>query len=246
MKKFYTEDVTTEKKYRELSRLGKVLGVPIPECFLEMEIVLPNGKVLHRHKQRSHSWNRNAYNMVACVMLCLDADDAVYGAGNLNFKNTSNTIRSGAAPMINGQGKSGGNLASSETICYMAPSATHSYGIQVGTGNSDEDFEGCSLETLIANGTGAGQMSYGEMQPHVMAYDAGTLTLSCTLRRYINNNSSGSIFVGEVALTSRTVDLTYNSLSNVMLCRDKLNPVLEIPGAGQLKVTYTIALVHPA
>ena len=53
-----------ERKYRQLKKLGQELRIPIPEAFWELEVRDKDGKVIQRHKQRSHSWVRNAYNFL--------------------------------------------------------------------------------------------------------------------------------------------------------------------------------------
>ena len=57
-------DLKEEQQYEELRRLAQKLHIPIPEVFLELEVRDKDGRVIQRHRQRSHSWVRNAYNLM--------------------------------------------------------------------------------------------------------------------------------------------------------------------------------------
>jgi hypothetical protein len=92
MKCKYIESVESEKEYQELSKLGKKLGIPVPETFLEMKVTMPNGKVINHFKQRSHSWNRNAYNFFFGLMASRSQSDNSYGAGKLSFKDNTGAL----------------------------------------------------------------------------------------------------------------------------------------------------------
>jgi hypothetical protein len=85
----YIETRSTERKFKQLRELGQKLGIPIFESFIEFEVTMPNGEVIHHHKQRSHSWVRNAYNLMMSQLGGINFDDAAFGAGFINFKETS-------------------------------------------------------------------------------------------------------------------------------------------------------------
>jgi len=187
-------DLKEEQKYEQLRKLAQELHIPIPEVFLELEVTDKNGKVIQKHKQRSHSWTRNAYNLLFSELAGKDANDTIFGAGKLNIKDTDGITQAGNMPIeltynqsVDGTGNG-----------YRALAGDNSYGIVVGSGTNVESFEDYALQTLIANGTGAGQLSYILSEPHSMSYAA--LVLSNTLVRYFNNNSGGSISVNEVGL----------------------------------------------
>ena len=230
-------DLKEEQQYRELKRLAQKLHIPIPEAFLTLEVFDKNGKLIQRHRQRSHSWVRNAYNIMFTQLAGKDGNDDTFGAGKLNAKDTGGVLRYGTAPI----GFYTRSTVDSLTG-YRAPAANDTRGILVGSGTNAESFEDYVLQTQIAEGTGAGQLSHIESEAHSVAYADTTLTN--TLIRYFNNNSGGNVDVNEVAL-SAYADAGGNPYTWIT-ARDKLASTVTVPNTGQLKVTYTIQLTYPA
>jgi hypothetical protein len=228
-----------ERKYRKLQRLGQELKIPTFEAFLELEVRDGNSKVIHYHKQRSHSWVRNAYNQLFCQLAAKDPSDVTFGPGKLSGKQTNGTVR--GVPYPFGYGEN--NSVDGTTCGLRAPAAIDTKGIMVGSGTNAETFEDFALQTQIANGTGAGQLSYIASEPHLVTYDAGTKVLGDTLIRYFNNNSGGNVNVNEVGIVAY---LTGQFSQNYMMSRDKLAATITVPNTGQLRVTYTIQLTYPA
>jgi len=242
----------TEEKYRELGKLGKQLGIPIFEAFLKLEVFDKDGKLIHKHKQRSHSWVRNAYNHLFCQLAGKNADDSTFGAGLLSIKETGGVIKYSSSFAYGGFSEtSSSDDAHAEDASktgYRATADNDEAGILIGTGTDAESFEGFALQTKIVTGTSAGQMSYIQSEAHAITYTAGTKVLKNDLIRYFNNNSGGSIGVNEVALVGRVrggVGGTY-TYSNVLQARDLLGATVTVADTGQLKVTYTISLTYPA
>jgi hypothetical protein len=231
-----------EALYDQLKRLGRELHIPTLEAFWELEVRDQNGEVVQRLKQRSHSWVRNAYNLIFATLAGKDLDDNTFGPGKLSLKDTGNVVRYGDA----------------NTCCYLHQSSdaagwgyrglagSHAYGILVGKGTNPEDFESYYLHTLVANGTGVGQLSYVQGEPHSITWIAGTLTLKNDLVRYFNNNSGGDVDVTEVAIVAHEYKPTSSTDTYYMMARDLLVSTVTVPDTGQLKVTYTIQLTYPA
>ena len=228
-----------ERKYQQLRRLGQELKIPTFEAFLELEVRNRSGQIMHHHRQRSHSWVRNAYNHLFCQMAAKDANDATFGAGKLSGKQTNGTVRGIGYPF--GYGES--NSVDGTSYGLRAAAGIDTKGIQIGSGTNAETFEDYALQTQIANGTGAGQMSYIASEVHSIAYDAGTKVLRNTLIRYFNNNSGGNVNVNEVGIVAY---LQGQFSQNYMMSRDKLPATITVPNTGQLRVTYTIQLTYPA
>jgi hypothetical protein len=231
-----------EALYDQLKRLGRKLHIPTPEAFWEIEVRDQNGEVVHCLKQRSHSWVRNAYNLIFTTLAGKDLDDGTFGPGKLNLKDTSNVVRYGEA----------------NTCCYIHQSSdaagwgyrglagSHAFGILVGNGINPEDFESYYLHTVIANGTGVGQLSYVQGEPNSLTWIAGTLTLKNEIVRYFNNNSGADVDVTEVALVRHEYRPKSSVDTYYMMARDLLDSTVTVPDTGQLKVTYTIQLTYPA
>jgi hypothetical protein len=233
-----------ELRYTQLRKLGQELHIPIPEAFWELEIFDREGKLIHRHRQRSHSWVRNAYNLLFCQLAGKDANYGTYGAGNLNGKETDGNLRYGAAPLTivtNAMYSVDGT-----DYGYRAPAGDDTRGIMVGSGVAAESFEDYALQTKIANGTGAGQISYIQSEAHAITYDAANKILKNSLIRYFNNNSGGNVSVNEVGMAWYTYRPATTYAARFLASRDKLATTVTVPNTGQLKVTYSIQLTYPA
>jgi len=237
--------INEELRYTQLRKLGQELHIPIPEAFWELEVFDEEGKLIHRHKQRSHSWVRNAYNLLFCQLASKDASNSTYGAGYLNGKETDGTLRYGAGALSIVRYHS--DSVDATDFGYRAPAGVDGKGIIVGSGTNAESFEDYALQTKIANGTGAGQLSYIQSEAHSITYDAANKILKNSLIRYFNNNSGGNVSVNEVGLVWQTYRPGSSSYAAYfMASRDKLATTVTVPNTGQLKVTYSIQLTYPA
>jgi hypothetical protein len=238
--KIYIEPPESERKYRRLTALGKELGVPVPQVFLEMEVKMPDGKVVHHHKQRSHSWIRNAYNVMFSALAGVDVLDNTYTAGKMSIKIPAGTIYGLANPVTQYQGNFSLLL---EGTGYRASAATITNGIVVGYDTTTaESFEDYTLINPILEGiTNDGHhLNFILSQPYVISWSAPTMSVA--LVRFMNNNSGGNVVVGEVGLIENGY---INTIKAWMMARDHLGAPVTIPNTGQLKVTYTIQLVYP-
>ncbi|MBA7537318.1 hypothetical protein ES705_29585 [subsurface metagenome] len=238
-------DLKEEQKYRRLMRLAQELHIPIPEAFIELEVFDKDGKLLQRHKQRSHSWTRNTYNVLFSYLTAKDLDDVTFEAGKLSIKNTAGVVKSGGGLGIIDSGQTGDNTPS--IIGYLSGGGNDNFGILVGSGTNAESFEDYALQTPIAEGAAGGELNHVQADAHVITWTGGTLTLKDELLRYYNNNSGGDVNVNEVALVFNGVEPGLMALNKYCLqSRDKLASTVTVPDTGQLKVTYTIQLVYPA
>ena len=229
-----------EARYEELRRLSQELHLPIPEAFWELEVRDGDGNVIQTLKQRSHSWVRNAYNMMFCQLAGKNGNNTTFGPGYLNVKDTGGTVRYATSPV----GQSAADIDGT-SYGYRGPAGNDTWGIQVGSGTNPESFEDYMLQTKIANGVGAGQLSYIEQDPHAISYNPGTRVLTNTMVRYFNNNSGGDVNVNEVGLVLNQPQ-GGQVYGKWMQSRDKLAATVTVPNTGQLKVTYTIQLAYPA
>lgn len=221
----------------------KRIAAPTIKAFWELEVRDKDGKVIYKHRQRSHSWVRNAYNLMFCQLAGKDADAGVgeFGAGYLSYKDTGGTIKRG-----NWTGAITLDATSADAVgnAYRAGAAIDDFGILVGSGTNAESFEDYALQTQIVDGTGSGELSHVEQEAPVDTYTAGTKTWKNELARYFNNNSGGVVTVNELALVDKSRAAAETPF--LLMARDKLASAVNIPDTGQLKVTYTIQLVYPA
>jgi len=244
-------DLKEERQYKRLKELGQKLGIPVPEAFLTLEVLDRDGKLIQRHRQRSHSWVRNAYNVIFCQLAGKDADDVAFGAGKLCQKDTTGILREGDYPAAIAAGTgSAPRLATSDGLSagasnsgYRVAASEDGWGIIVGSGINVESFEDYVLQTPIAEGAGPGQLSHAQSEDHSISYAA--LVMKNELVRYFNNNSGGNVSVNEVALVAGAGG-SIASTNKVLMSRDKLASTVTIPDTGQLRVTYTIQLTYPS
>ena len=234
-------DLEEEQRYEQLRKLGQELHIPIPEAFWELEVRDKHGRLIQRHRQRSHSWVRNAYNMMFSYLAMKDLDDTTFGAGKLSLKKTDGDVEYGDGPTcVNQQSTVDGT-----TSGYRAAGGVTNRGIIVGSGTTAESFEDYFLETMIDEGAGAGQLNYATSNPHVITWTPATKTLKNELVRYINNNSGGDVDVNEVGIAFNGTHVDSTTSARYMTSRDVLPTTVTVPDTGQLKVTYTIQLTYP-
>jgi len=226
-----------EQKYKRLKELAQELHLPIPEAFIELEVFDKDGKLIQRHRQRSHSWVRNAYNCLFVQLAGKGMTADGFGAGKISVKDTGGTVRDTDGWVIGISSFDVDALGE----CYREHAAHVAHGILVGSGVNAEDFEDYVLQTPIAEGTGAGELNHVASEEN--AYSYASLVGTNTLVRYFNNNSGGNVSVNEVCLACHGI---YGGTTlDFITSRDKLASTVTVPDTGQLKVTYTIQLVFP-
>jgi len=231
-----------ESQYEELKRLAKKLHVPVAEAFWEFEISNKKGEAVRRHKQRSRSWVRNAYNLMVCQSAAVASDSGV----GLAIEDTGGVMRSdGSTQPASGWSSSGsGNMRIyvGSSYGFYAQAGVDNMGIVVGTGSGAENFDDYALGSRISSGNGAGQLAYSAMDAPAVSTIGTTKQVVWT--RYFNNNSGAPVTVNEAGIyTKGTVE---GSTINYMLCRDPLPGGVTVPDTGQLKVTYTVQITYPA
>lgn len=220
-----------ESKFAQLRALGAELSVPVPEVFVTRKIENPGRETIIK-EGRSHTWVRNYYNLIFAasfgsftVSPTFSASGS-YGAGSLKLKDTgtseSTPITSSTLPYINSN---------------TSTSAIINGGIWIGRGDAAYSFENNALSAIIANGTGAGQMSYGAMAHQVPVYTSGTKEWTQAIKRVYNNNSAAAIGVKEIGL---------GGFGSILNARDVLGSTDTINVGGQYTVTYTVKLTFPA
>ncbi len=127
--------------------------------------------------------------------------------------------------------------ATSESLDVTAASGDVNKGILVGTGNTPPTINDYALQTKVAHGTGAGQLSYGAVTFGATASD--TTTSQFTVTRNFANSSGGSITVNEIGLAcssgrmGNTVTTYY-----FLIIRDVIGGGIAVPNGQTLTVNY--------
>lgn len=229
-----------EREYDQLRSLGQKLHIPIAEAFWTVEVFDKNGKLIQRLHQRSHSWVRNAYNLMFVQLAGKGFTGDGFGAGKLSLTETDSTV-------VDTAGKDmaivwSGFALDTPGSAYNEHAGQIVHGILVGSGTNAESFEDYVLQTPIAEGAGGGQLNHAASE--ASAYSYGGTTGTNTLVRYFNNNSGGNVNINEVCLVASGA---MGAATKVFLtARDKLGATVTVPDTGQCKVTYTIQLTYPS
>jgi hypothetical protein len=231
----YIEDPELEAKYKTMERLGSELGGPVPQTYLEVKVLDNQGRTIHAHRQRSHSWNRNAYNWFYSQFGQLQNVGSTFGPGAITIKDTGGSIRvANVCIFIN-----------TPWLGYKANAGQYDRGIIVGSGNEAEAFDCYSLQSVISHGTGAGQLDHAASDLPLRSWNDSSRIFSATLARFFNNNSGGDVDVNEVGLVAGAIRADSASDRCALVSRDVLASTVTVPDTGQLKVTYTIEIAYP-
>lgn len=228
-----------EREYRKMEKLGQKLGVPVPGMFLRRQIFLDKEETFDSGMLRSHTVNRNYYNLLFCQGAAKNPSDvADFGTGFLSVTDTGGTIRGDVNDMV-GHDAGDDHDTRGVTNGLLATAGTTTQGIVAGTNSGAEDFEDFALGALIANGNGAGQLDYAQSGLHVITN--AVLTLKDTLIRNLNNNSGGGITAEEIGIYT---GVQMAAGHKIMITRDLTGGDL-IPNTAQFRVTYEITLAFP-
>jgi hypothetical protein len=214
-----------ELKFKRLKEMCAELHVlPPPDVFIRFEVHDKNGKLLHNHLERGHSWVRNYYNSFIDMFLCSAGVKGTGGfaAGYISIKDIAGNYYAAGA-------------ASYGPLNHKSSGAGATNGICVGTGNTAWSAANVALATLIAHGNSASQLSYAANSAVTASYTAGTKSWTLTMSRVFNNNSGSSITVKETGLSS------FNG-TQILLERSVLGVPVEVANGAQLTVTYTITV----
>jgi hypothetical protein len=184
----------------------------------------PNTKKVSEHiVKKSESYVKQFLQLLYCVM------GAVPASNYVTVKNTSNADIQVAAHCKLYQTSFMSDVNGGAGIT--------TYGIVVGTGAVAPTINDYALGTLIAHGTGAGQLQYSATTYGAPAAD--TTTSQCTITRNFANASGGAITVNEIGLycQCRSRADNTNSTTYFMLIRDATGGI-SVPNGQTLTVNY--------
>ena len=222
-----------------MKKTGDILHLPSMEMMLTIEqtkdgeLVAP---IIHRPAK---SWVRNAYNFLTRQALSAPQTGS-YGAGTLRLRAVDGTLSYDA-----GSAKLEWHAPTSSLgYGYRANIGVTNHGIIIGSSSAAWSFNHYTLQSLIPDGSGAGQIHYNQMTSYAVSHSV--LTQKATLERYFNNNSGGSITLGEVGLVaSIEAPWGYTAIRKCLFSREVVSPAETFLDKAQLKVTYEITLAYP-
>lgn len=211
---------------------------PPPVVFVRCEVSdMETGEVELVQEEKANSFNRNYYNcLIGMAMFGSVAADTTFGAGHLNVKDTAAAVTS----------LSNGNATTFSTALNARGNVTDAtQGIAIGTGVGAESFEGHVIGTLIAHGTGAGQMSYAAGATSDSSYTAGTKKWTQTFTRVFSNTSGNTINVSEV-VHYQAMQPGGAGWKYIMHDRTVLGAAVAVANNKKITVTYTYEMTFPA
>jgi hypothetical protein len=232
MDEFIPGTIKPESDYEEMMRLGAILGLPVPQMHLGVQIQQPDGTITQHYNGRSRTWVRNFWNNLFGSMSGVQATGTTFAAGSLGLKRT--TAANNTVPSL--------DLSNNVYNSFGLKSNSGAYiGIVVGTGTTAESFEHYNLIAPITSGTNAGQLVIGS-QTTIATYNSVTKTWTSTIVKQFTNSSISDNVVAETGLIYGSGDGTFW----LLFCRDKLASAVNVPVGSVLTVTYTLTLAFPA
>ena len=229
-----------EKRFEDLRKACKELKVPAPPAiFIDFEVTDKDGNIILTDRQRGHSWTRNFYNFLLCILSgAVGGGSNNFGAGYVSAKTTAGTVRY-ATPQTFAP-----NIANSALGFWLngyIDNAT--FGILVGTGDTAFSPEHHILATLIPSGNTSGKLLYNAHAAAVCTYDntAGAEKFTAAYKRFFNNNSGATITIKETGIVGNAYAF-YNGAENFLLERSVLSPTIDVVNGAQLAVTYNIVI----
>jgi len=206
---------------------------PTFNAYLTVVVRDSEGKVVKVHRQRSHSPTANFIGLMLPVIY-FNATNSSY-----KLKNTGGSTYSYGP----------GNNTGAQCISY--PNGYSNYPsyfvmIQVGNGQQSNPYTAYSLAAPIANGSGTGQLVYG--QPSIPS----NLIVSGSEAYFIisqtfNNSSGNTVTITEVGIItnlqfSQSNNNSYYSLGQVLVWYDVLSSSISVPNGGSVTIYYTFTV----
>lgn len=139
--------------------------------------------------------------------------------------------------MIDITGTSRAITWASTTRCQVdGPAGNTNYGIVAGTGTNAVTMTDYALQTLIAHGTGAGQLSYGAVT--FTGPTTSGKTRYFEFQRALTNNSGGTITVNEIGVYVYPTSTAYY----YMYLRDVLGSGVVVNNGQVLTIKYRVSV----
>lgn len=234
----------SQQEYKELTsrylKLSAMLEIPGAigsfsvtesplEDFIEIEerLLIPKDVplILNKHEQPIHSWNRNAFNIMACQFLGINStDDVVFGDAHINIKDQGGDLRGSSSYALSWGGHlgHGGGMNDDER------------GIIVGTGDTEEAFDDYVMDSKISDGSGAGELFYFAQFKPTVIWNSDDRTWTITHERYFKNNDGSSITINEVGIAEYIYATTLQYY--ILTLRDALSSGIAIASGKVARV----------
>lgn len=195
-----------------------------------------NGKVIYRHKQKSHSPTQNFINLMVPFTWFNSTGKS------LNIVNTSNSSTSWEPYLPYSSWQYGNGISYPNT---GANHQVYTLGIVVGSGTQSNPYTAYNLALPIANGSGTGQLVYGtpSLPSGITASGSEAYFI---ISQTFTNNSGGTITITEVGLEIYLV-FTYvtsypTTVGNTLVWYDVLSSPISVSNGSSVTIYYTFAV----
>jgi hypothetical protein len=216
---------------RDAYNIGK--DTPTFNVYLTVVVRDSEGKVVKVHRQRSHSPTANFIGFMLPITYF-----AITG-NTYTIKTTGGSTYS-YQPLIN-----------NNNACISYPNSSRSFPsyivmIQVGSGQQSNPYTAYSLAAPIANGSGTGQLVYGQpMTPSNITISGSSAYFA--ISQAFNNNSGGTVTITEVGIVTQivlagSVYLSSSFSGNILMWYDVLSSPISVPNGGSVTIYYTFTV----
>jgi len=213
---------------------GKDIDSPTFKAYLIAIVRDSKGNIIQVHRQKSHSPTSNFIGLILPLTW-------------FNSNNTSYTITN-----IGGSTNSYKPALTYNASCISYPNnatncPTYFVTIQVGSGSQPNPFSATKLAAPISNGSGAGQLFYGQatITPNFMVSGSSTYF---SIVQMFTNVSGDTINITEVGIVLNLyLAQSYECSTNVgqiLVWYDVLSSTISVPNNASVAIVYTF-MVNP-
>jgi hypothetical protein len=211
--------------------IGK--DTPTFRAYLTIVVRDSEGKVVKVHRQRSHSPTANFIGLMLPLIY-------------FNVTGSSYTIKTTGGSTYNYKPAINVSVA-----CISYPNNGHNYPsyivmIQVGSGQQSNPYSAYSLAAPIANGSGTGQLVYGQPSVPSNIIVSGSEAYF-TISQTFNNNSGGTVTITEVGIVTQIAfGASYSTTAafsgTVLVWYDVLSSPISVSDGGSVTIYYTFTV----
>jgi hypothetical protein len=212
---------------------GTGKDIPTFNAYLTVVVRDSEGRVVKVHRQRSHSPTANFIGL----MLPLTYFNVTGSSFKITATNGSTyNYKPGIGPTIQ---------------CISYPNSGYNYPsyiamIQVGSGQQSNPYSANSLAAPIANGSGTGQLVYGQPSIPSNVIVSGS-EVYFTVSQTLNNSSGGTVTITEVGIVTYLqfgggYSTSPGFSGNILVWYDVLSSPISIPNGGSLTIYYTFTV----
>jgi hypothetical protein len=218
---------------RDTYNIGK--EAPTLNVYLTVVVRDSEGKVIKVHRQRSHSPTANF------IGLMLPLSYFINTGNSFTLTNTGNGTYA-YGPQLTGSAK-GISYPNSNT---SIPTPSYIVMIQVGNGSQSNPYSAYTLASPIANGSGTGQLLYGQPSIPSNIMVSGNSAYFIISQAFIN--SSGTAIniteVGIIVLINFAVSAAnyFPTGEQLLVWYDALSSAISVPNGGSVVIYYTFTV----